>query len=84
MDSDNREKIFCGDDGENRIYCHVCDKLAIDRYYNNHLKSQTHIKKFRTRQQLNNTNNSTTHSWLRFCIQLETRLWILKKVVSFN
>ena len=42
MDSDKKDKIYCDDDGEYRIYCHICDKLAINRYYNNHLKSQTH------------------------------------------
>ena len=26
--------------------CHNCDKLAIDRYYNNHLESQTQKKNF--------------------------------------
>ena len=72
MDSD-KEKIYCDEDGEYRIYCHVCDKLAIDRYYNNHLKSQTHFNNFRKRQQLNNTNNSTTNHALNF-----------KKVGSFN
>ena len=30
MDSDNKEKIYRDDDGENGIYCHVSDKLAID------------------------------------------------------
>ena len=43
MKSDKNEKIYCDVDGE---YCHVCDKLAIDRYYNTHLKSQTHKKTF--------------------------------------
>ena len=28
MDSDNKEKIYSDDDGEYRIYCLVCDKLA--------------------------------------------------------
>ena len=28
-----KEKIYCDDDGEYRIFCHVCDKLALDRYY---------------------------------------------------
>ena len=28
VDSDNNEKIHCDDAGE----CHICDKLAIDRY----------------------------------------------------
>ena len=49
MKSDKNEKIYCDADGE---YCHVCDKLAIDRYYNTHLKSQTHKKNFRKRQHL--------------------------------
>ena len=30
MDSDNERNIYCDDDGEYRIYCHVCDKLAKD------------------------------------------------------
>ena len=50
MDKDNKEKVYCDDDGEYRIYCRVCDELAIDRYYNNHLKSQTRINKFRKKQ----------------------------------
>ena len=59
MDNDNKQKLYCGDDGEYRIYCRICDKLGIDRFYNNHLKSQIHLNNFRKRQQLNNTNNST-------------------------
>ena len=43
MNSENREIIYC-EDGEYRIYCSVCDKLCIERFYKNHLKSQTHIK----------------------------------------
>ena len=34
--------IYCEDD-EYRVYCHVCDKLCIERFYENHLKSQSHI-----------------------------------------
>ena len=33
------------------VVCRICDKISIDRYYNNHLKSQTHINNFRKRQQ---------------------------------
>ena len=44
MDSDNKEKIYCDYDGEYRIFCHICDKLAIDRDYNYHLKSPTQKK----------------------------------------
>ena len=40
MNSDDKEKLYYGDDGKCIIYCHVYDKLAITRYYNNHLKSQ--------------------------------------------
>ena len=47
MDSDNKERIYCDDDGEYRIYCHVFDKLAIDKFDNNHLKTQIHINDFR-------------------------------------
>ena len=42
MDSENQEGICCADDGEYRVYCDVCDKLCIERFYKNHLKSQTH------------------------------------------
>ena len=59
MDSDNKEKVH-GDDGQYRIYSHVCDKLTTDRHYNSHLKSQTHINNFCKRQNLNITNNSTS------------------------
>ena len=60
LDNGNKEKVYCDDVVEYRIYCHVCDKLAIDRFYNSHLKSQTHMKIFRKRHQLNNTNNPTS------------------------
>ena len=42
MNSENQLVIYC-EDGEYRIYCDVCDILCIERYYKNHLKSQTHI-----------------------------------------
>ena len=38
------ELIFCAENETYRIYCDVCDRLCIDRYYQNHLKSQTHLK----------------------------------------
>ena len=60
MDRDKKEKIYCDEDGEYIIYCHVCEILAIDNFYSNHLKSKTHINNFRRRQQLNITKNSTT------------------------
>ena len=42
MDCDNYEVIYCADDDEYIVYCIICDKLCIERYYKNHLKSQTH------------------------------------------
>ena len=45
MDSDNQEVINCEDDGEYRVYCHICDNLCIERFYKNHLKSRIHFNK---------------------------------------
>ena len=42
MNSDNQPVIYC-EDNEYRVYCDVCDKLCTERFYKNHLKSQTHI-----------------------------------------
>ena len=54
MDIDNNGQIYCADDGE----CHICDKLAIDRYSNNHLKSQIHKNKFPKKKQLKISTSS--------------------------
>ena len=45
MDIENQEVIYCADDDEYRVYCEICDKLCVERYYKNHLKSQTHNNK---------------------------------------
>ena len=42
MEND-QQKIDCAGVDEYRIYCDICYKFAIDRYYNNNLKPQTHI-----------------------------------------
>ena len=55
MNCDNQQVIYCEDDGEYRVYCDVCDKLCIERFYRNHLKSQTHINNIRKIQQLDKT-----------------------------
>ena len=47
MDIENQEVIYCPEDDEFRINCNKCDKLRIDRYYKNHLKSQTHTNVIR-------------------------------------
>ena len=49
MDNDNYEVIYC-EDGECRVYCNFCDKLCIERYYKNHLKSQTHTNNIRKKE----------------------------------
>ena len=56
MDSENQEVIHCADDDEYRVYCDICDKLCIERYCKNHLKSGTHTNNFHKRQRSNNTN----------------------------
>ena len=52
MDSDNQLVIFC-EDYEYRVYCHICDKLCIEQFCKNHLKSRTHTSIIRKREQLN-------------------------------
>ena len=52
MTSDNQQVIYCEDDGEFRVFCDICDNLCIERFYKNHLKSQTHINSIRKRKQL--------------------------------
>ena len=42
VDSENREIIYYADD-EYRIYCDICDKRCLERYYKNHPKYGTHI-----------------------------------------
>ena len=44
MITENQEVIFCPEDDEYRVYCDICDKLCTERYYRNHLESQTHTK----------------------------------------
>ena len=39
MDS---EVIYCPEDDEYRVYCEICDNSCIERFCQNHLKSQTH------------------------------------------
>ena len=52
MNTENHQVIYC-EDGEYWVYCDVCDKLSIERYYKNHLKSQTHINYIHKIEQLN-------------------------------
>ena len=38
----NYEVVYCANDDEYKVHCEICDKLCIERYYKNHLKSRTH------------------------------------------
>ena len=51
MDIDNNkyEDIYCPGDDECRVYCVICDKHCIERFYKNHLKSQIHTNNNRKR-----------------------------------
>ena len=42
MAFENQEVKYCEHDGEYRVYCDICDKLCIERFFKNHLKSQNH------------------------------------------
>ena len=54
MNIDNHLVIYC-DDNEYRVFCNVCDKLCIERFYKNLWKSQTHTNNISKREQLNKT-----------------------------
>ena len=51
-EGDNYEVIYSDDDDEYRVYCYVCDKLCMERYYKNLLESQIHTNIFYKKQQL--------------------------------
>ena len=53
MDSEDYKAIYCEDDGEFRVYCDVCDNLCIERFYKNHLKSNTHLNNIRKIEEIN-------------------------------
>ena len=55
-ESDNYEVLYCADGDEYRVYCEMCDKFWIERYYKNHLKSGTHTNNIHKRQQLKDFN----------------------------
>ena len=60
MDIENKKVIHC-EDGEYRVYCNICDKLCIERFYKNHLKSQTHINNFHKIKQLDKSFQVISH-----------------------
>ena len=56
---ENKQLIYCAVVDENRVYCNNRDKLVIEGYYKNHLKSGTHIIIIHRKQRINirKTNN---------------------------
>ena len=52
------EVKFCANAGEYRVYFNICDRLCIESYYKNHLKSGTRTKNIYKRQRLNKIINS--------------------------
>ena len=50
MDIENQEDIYCVYDDAYRVSCNVSDKLCFKRFYENHLKSGTHINIIQERQ----------------------------------
>ena len=56
IDSENnREVIYCPQDFEYWLYCEVCDKLYIERFYKKYLQTSTHFTKIREIYQTNKT-----------------------------
>ena len=55
MDSENniQEAIYCEVEGQYIVYCNICDKFCVERFYKNHLKSKTHTNNIRKREQSN-------------------------------
>ena len=54
MEIENQEVFDCEDDREYMVYCEICDKLCIERYYKNVMKSRIRTNKFYNRQRLIN------------------------------
>ena len=54
MYSENYEVIYCLEDDEYRIYCNICDKSCIQRFYKSHLTSQTHTNNIHKKQIISN------------------------------
>ena len=53
MNCENELVIYCEDDNEYRVYCDICDSMCIQRFYKNHLESQTHINNIRNIEEIN-------------------------------
>ena len=45
-EKDNNEVTYHSEDDKFRVYCDICDKLCIERFYKNPPKSGTHMNNF--------------------------------------
>ena len=54
MNSDEHLIVFGEKDNEFRVYCKICDNFCIQRFYKNHLKSQTHTNNIRKKKSISN------------------------------
>ena len=61
MESENEQVVYCAEDDEYKMYCDICDKICIERYYENHLKSGTHTNNFYKRQRKNITDTNSSN-----------------------
>ena len=50
-ESKNAFEVYDEENDECYIYCNICDKYVIKRFYNNHLKSVTHINNSPSKKQ---------------------------------
>ena len=66
MDRHDEEKVYCADENEYRIHCDVCDKFAIIKSHNNHLKTQTLISNLYRKQQLIKTITNILYIYNHF------------------
>ena len=68
-----QQKLYSAGDNEYRIHCDILDKIAKDRYCNNHLKSQTHNN--------NNIRNKSTVKYYFFFKYSQTNIWKITIVI---
>ena len=74
MEKKNQEAIYCADDDEYRLFFNICDKLCLERFYENHLKSRTHLTNLRQREQLKSSYTNNLSSCCEKCIKPITHI----------
>ena len=54
MNSDEQLIVYCEEDNEYKVYCDICDNFCIERFYKNHLKTQTHTNNINKKKSISN------------------------------